>query len=256
MAKLRNHPQFELRDDAAAAFDAYEAKYGKRKVNSARRTEAQQQTLINRWDKGGPANRPPYLYEPARPARTSNHVKEGGIAVDVADWQEFKKHCEEFGFYWYGAGDVVHFEYRGRPSSGGNNPAPNQVTKDRQAFLNSRGWKLDVDGIEGPKTKQAYKEYQTYLKGRGWYSGAIDGIWGNGTQAAHAKFWTELNPTTGHQPVTYRSIQIGLNKFGYGLVVDGIWGRKSSNALADFQRKHGLVVDRIVGPKTRAALGI
>lgn len=56
--------------------------------------------------------------------------------------------------------------------------------------------------------------------------------------------------------LTYADIQRGLNKFGYNLAVDNNWGPKSSNALADFQRRNGLTIDRIVGPKTRAALGI
>jgi len=43
-----------------------------------------------------------------------------------------------------------------------------------------------------------------------------------------------------------------LNKFGYGLATDGKNGPKSKAAVADFQRKNGLVADGIFGPKTRA----
>lgn len=50
------------------------------------------------------------------------------------------------------------------------------------------------------------------------------------------------------------NIQNLLNKFGYGLVADGIIGPKTMAAIKDFQAKNGLVVDGIVGPKTMAAL--
>lgn len=50
------------------------------------------------------------------------------------------------------------------------------------------------------------------------------------------------------------NIQNLLNKFGYGLVADGIIGPKTISAIKDFQAKNGLVVDGIVGPKTLAAL--
>lgn len=256
MAQLKNHPGFWLRDDAAAAFDAYEAKYGRIGVNSAGRTKAEQQKLIDRWNKGGAANRPPYLYRPGMPASTSPHVIDGGIAVDVSDYRRFEEHSEEFGFHWFGSGDPVHFNFRGWSGQGAGSKF-SQVTADRQAWLNSRGWNLKVDGIQGPATTRAIREYQTQLRDMSLYSGQIDGLWGSGTQSAHQRFYDSV---TGNAPktgaLTYADIQRGLNKFGYGLVVDGVWGKKSHNALGDFQRKNGLKVDYLVGPQTRAKLGI
>ena len=49
-------------------------------------------------------------------------------------------------------------------------------------------------------------------------------------------------------------VQWQLNRFGYGLTVDGIIGTKSVNAIKDFQRKHNLSVDGICGVKTREEL--
>lgn len=259
MAQLKYHPGFWLRDDAAAAFDAYEAKYGVISVNSAGRTKAEQQKLIDRWNKGGAANRPPYLYRPGMPASTSPHVIDGGIAVDVSDYRRLKEHSEEFGFYWFGSGDPVHFNFRGW-SGVGKGPEFSQLVANEQAFLNAaQGEKLDVDGKLGPKTKAAVKRYQTFLASRGWYGGKIDGIWGSGTQSGHERRYAEWvgqtsAPKTG--ALTYKDIQRGLNKFGYALVEDDIWGKKSHNALGDFQRKNGLKVDYLVGPQTRAKLGI
>ena len=49
-------------------------------------------------------------------------------------------------------------------------------------------------------------------------------------------------------------IQDKLNSHGYSLKVDGIWGNATEKCVKDFQLKNGLVVDGIVGAKTKAAL--
>lgn len=49
-------------------------------------------------------------------------------------------------------------------------------------------------------------------------------------------------------------IQYQLNLFGYNLVVDGIFGRKTDEAVKEFQKDHNLAVDGIVGPLTKTAL--
>lgn len=51
------------------------------------------------------------------------------------------------------------------------------------------------------------------------------------------------------------ALQSLLNSRGsYGLVVDGIFGRKTDSAVRDWQASHGLEVDGIVGPKTAGSL--
>jgi len=49
-------------------------------------------------------------------------------------------------------------------------------------------------------------------------------------------------------------VQNQLNKLKYDLVEDGIKGAKTYMAIKDFQRKHGIGVDGIVGPVTIAEL--
>lgn len=49
-------------------------------------------------------------------------------------------------------------------------------------------------------------------------------------------------------------LQWQLNDLGYPLVVDGIWGPRTQDAVMTFQRNHRLVVDALVGPKTKTAL--
>ena len=56
---------------------------------------------------------------------------------------------------------------------------------------------------------------------------------------------------------TVRQIQTNLKKWGYYTgSVDGIYGSKTTAAVKSFQRKTGLSVDGIAGPRTLAALGI
>ena len=49
-------------------------------------------------------------------------------------------------------------------------------------------------------------------------------------------------------------IQFELNKHGYNLTVDGIFGIKTTTAVKDFQKKNNLTVDGIVGKNTIAKL--
>lgn len=267
MTNLKNHPTLWMRDDAAKAFDSAEDKHGTYTVNSAGRFESQQQGLINRWDKGGVYNRPPYLYEPARPAATSNHVAHGGIAIDIANWRAFAVVAAEFGFnHLYPNSDPVHFEFIGI-----NHPdfaEFKQVTLDRQNFLNSIGYGLVPDGREGPLTKAAYKKYQSFLR-KYDYTGPIDGIWGGGTQTAHAKYYAVLKApkkkshatlVKGSKGADVRLWQNFLKSnyplYASRLKVDSDFGNDTVLKTKEWQRRSGLKVDGVVGPKSWARSGL
>lgn len=236
MATLRNHRNFWLRNDAAAAFDQAEADHGVFTVNSAGRTEAEQQGLINRWNRGGAANRPPYLYQPASPANTSNHVRNGGIAVDLGDWRRFAPIAARYGFtHPYPSSDPVHFEKTGSfgGSSGGSF---NQDVKNRMDWLVSRGYDLGptgADGIPGNFYTAAVKKYQTFLRAYG-YTGDIDGDWGGGTQTAHQRYYDAV--AQGNS--TLKIQQAFLISRGYDLGTtgaDGIPGPKTTAAVKLYQ---------------------
>lgn len=197
MTNLVNHPGKWLSPAAAASLARFEKDHGVIPVSSAGRYESEQQELINRWDKGGSANRPPRLYQPARPAATSNHVKGGGLAIDTSGngIALMHKFGEAYGWFFNYAYDVVHFEYNGsrdqhRNTTPASRPAGfNQGLANQQDFMNrSVRAGLIVDGLTGPKTIAGIKKYQTFLRKYG-YKGAIDGKWGSGTQAAHAKYF-------------------------------------------------------------------
>ena len=73
-------------------------------------------------------------------------------------------------------------------------------------------------------------------------------------------------PSTNTTTITYPTIRRGtqgdlvvqlqriLDKNGFSLSIDGIFGPKTEEAVKAFQRKYSLSVDGIVGPKTWAAL--
>lgn len=61
----------------------------------------------------------------------------------------------------------------------------------------------------------------------------------------------------GSQGSEVRKIQARLKDWGYYKGnVDGIYGSKTRNAVIEFQRKNGLSVDGIAGPKTLEAIGL
>lgn len=251
MSTLRNHPGFWLRDDAAAAFDQAEADHGVFRVNSAGRTEAQQQALINRWNRGGAANRPPNLYEPKQPARASNHVANGGIAVDLGDWRRFAPIAARYGFsHPYPQSDPVHFEKTG---AFGGSVTSSETIRNQMTWLIQRGYDLGpsgADGIPGDFYRAAVTKYQNFLRSYG-YTGESDGKWGDGTQAAHQRYYDSVKNfnqelknqqaflisrgydlgTSGADglpgPSTEKAFKIYQNflrAYGYAGEIDGIWG--------------------------------
>ena len=58
----------------------------------------------------------------------------------------------------------------------------------------------------------------------------------------------------GHKGNGVRWLQYELNLRGYGLIVDGIFGQKTEDAVLDFQAKNKIVIDGLVGEVTRGLL--
>lgn len=203
----------------------------------------------------------------------SNHG--WGTAIDiymgpgVKAWLD--KNAAKYGFSWTegkASGESWHWVFVG----GGSAVAGySQVVADEQNFLAiARGEKLTVDGLLGPATAEAIKRYETFLRSYG-YTGAIDGIWGQGVQAAHAKYYAVYSApaapaSTGRATIkqgssgqAVKDLQWTLNKnypLYSKLAVDGIFGAGTANTVKEFQRRSGLTADGIVGPATWKALGL
>ncbi len=113
---------------------------------------------------------------------------------------------------------------------------------------------LVVDGIFGNLTKEAVIAFQKQSVGL-----TADGIvgpqtWGVVDRIARTTLYraTLYFGSTG-EDVEY--LQKWLNAAGFGsLVVDGIFGVATEEAVKKFQKYYGLTVDGIVGPQTWATL--
>ena len=128
--------------------------------------------------------------------------------------------------------------------------------KDLQKVLNGTVADLAVDGVFGKQTQEAVMAFQKQ------YGLIVDGIVGPKTWAIVDTIETDENDTnvrptlrrgsTG-EDVVY--LQRRLNGIGFGhLVVDGIFGAATEEAVKKFQEQYGLTVDGIVGIQTWAKL--
>ncbi|MFD0556143.1 peptidoglycan DD-metalloendopeptidase family protein [Stackebrandtia endophytica] len=108
-----------------------------------------------------------------------------------------------------------------------------------QHLLNARGQKLVVDGDFATKSVDAAKAFQ---RSKGLVA---DGVIGPIS-------WPVLvvDVKNGKQGSASKAAQTGLNRHGYGLLVDGDFGSLSVDATKKFQRSKGLVADGWIGPLT------
>jgi peptidoglycan hydrolase-like protein with peptidoglycan-binding domain len=111
-----------------------------------------------------------------------------------------------------------------------------------------------ADGIFGTITEKAVRNFQRDA------GITVDGVVGPQTETAldKAKTYTfRLSAVVkkGNRGGAVSIVQKALNALGYSLVMDGVFGRKTEDAVKKFQKAKGLVVDGIVGPITTVALG-
>lgn len=177
MASLKNHPGMWLRDDAAAAINALEDKYGVIEINSAGRYEWEQQELIDRYDAGDRT-----IYMPYRPAAGSPHVRDGGTAVDIYNYTDDRAKMEEFGFQWtYGDDDPVHYDYIGW--SGGGALEGNQRRAGSNGVRARRAPSTSAEVVDGSFLAEGeVGTFAGYVTGENvdgenrWAKGAFSGL--------------------------------------------------------------------------------
>jgi peptidoglycan hydrolase-like protein with peptidoglycan-binding domain len=112
-----------------------------------------------------------------------------------------------------------------------------------QHLLTARGRSTVADGDFGPATEASVRSFQS-ANGLG-----VDGIVGPQT-------WPKLIVAVqqGSNGEAVKGAQRLLNKYGFGLGVDGDFGPATNSATRSFQSSHGLAVDGVIGPNTWSSL--
>lgn len=130
-----------------------------------------------------------------------------------------------------------------------------------QDLLNSHGASLTVDGNFGPAALAAVEAFQSR------HGLAVDGIVGPMTKSALTSEGSNVPPaisisssscptdmTEGEIDGCVTDLQELLDAHGANLAVDGDFGPLTLSAVESYQSSHGLSVDGIVGPQTKASL--
>ena len=122
-----------------------------------------------------------------------------------------------------------------------------------QVRLSMYGYGLNADGVYGKSTYSAVKSFQSK------HSLKADGIASMATLAKLTpKVIVKTIPTSilklGSTGGDVKLLQTRLSMFGYRLYGDGVFGNLTLTAVKNFQSKHYLTADGIVGAKTIAKL--
>ena len=137
-----------------------------------------------------------------------------------------------------------------------------------EIYADFRSYANDIEGISGYyqfisskrytnlKYAKDYRQYAEYLKKDGW---ATSSTYRDNLISKVEKYGLTKYDIAGNIRPTIRKgdhggyvteLQLALNKLGYDLKVDGVFGRNTEQAVIDFQINHNLKPDGIVGPKT------
>lgn len=119
-----------------------------------------------------------------------------------------------------------------------------QTSSKIREYQSSRG--LDVDGKAGPITLSSLKNE---LEGK--RVSESDGYTSNTENYGTPDRLLKYTGGSLMRGEDVKWVQSSMNKLiSAGLVVDGIYGKNTRNAVKNFQAAHGLAVDGIVGPNT------
>lgn len=139
--------------------------------------------------------------------------------------------------------------------------------KSLQKDLNKHGYKVSVDGVFGKGLKSAVIRFQkaNKLKADGYVGAATQLKLRNSKTTKISNSKKNSSPTAsklpygkvlqyGHYGSDVKSLQRDLNKHGYKVSVDGVFGKGVKSAVIKFQKANKLKVDGKVTSATQARL--
>ncbi|NEO29465.1 MAG: D-alanyl-D-alanine carboxypeptidase [Symploca sp. SIO3C6] len=207
---------------------AIQAAGQKMTITSAYRTIAQQQIIYNHYLNGRRCG----IQLAAEPPN-SNH--QSGLAVDTPFYNFWRQYLPRHSWRWFGARDLVHFEYVGFGRRRINSLAV-------QAF--QRLWNrynpndlIKEDGKWGPQTRRRLENSPV-----------------GGFDIPFGEFRTLRLSKPYMQGEDVRQVQNALFNAGFEIEIDGFYGKGTTAVVKQFQKQKGLTADGIVGPNTRRAL--
>ncbi|MEB3269332.1 MAG: peptidoglycan-binding protein [Leptolyngbya sp.] len=128
-------------------------------------------------------------------------------------------------------------------------PMTGDDVKTLQQQLRTQGISVTLDGVFGPSTDTAVKTFQRYA------GVLVDGIVGPRTRSLLSARPLKLTyPNLQGADVT--ALQKALTRAGLAVTIDGVFGPSTDWAVKQFQTRHYLLADGIVGPRTYAKLGL
>jgi len=177
----------------------------------------------------------------------SNH--NSGLSIDPEDAPGWRRHLERHGWDWLGSFDPMHYDYKG----GGTKDLRFLSIKAFQQLwnLNYPASKISEDGKWGTQTYNALMSTSETGFRQVPSEPVKDG-------ASNPKVAPILSPslTFGMSGSYVMELQQALNKKGFKLQTDGVYGEATQKAVRAYQASAGLVADGVVGMGTRSHLGL
>ena len=176
------------------------------------------------------------------PLKTVDQIVDEVLAGSWGVDEERKRRLEEAGYDYDVIQDAVNKRLEG--SDQNDQPEPDQGIVAAQRWLQTKQtgiWDKDTNMAAIRQLQHGInQEYGEHIE--------VDGIIGPETRAAMP------NLSYGEEGLTVMALQAGLNRYGYDLVLDGIFGTMTQAAVVGFQVTHDLVVDAIAGVETITAI--
>lgn len=174
--------------------------------------------------------------------------------------------CSGLGMYWLQNVRGIYpsdLNANGMYSKCSTKLTKEQLKKGDWVFVDTNGRKTHIGYIVDDNLTVVEARGRDY----GVVSGKLDSRWTHfgrpdcfkdeiegGTSSMSINIVVTRNLKKDYSGEDVKALQTYLNRFNYGLAVDGKFGTKTYNAVKDFQAKHNLTSDGIAGKNTIAAL--